>query len=394
MRLGRRLRRTEGKMDVNIGSTIARERRARGITQEALAAHLGVTKAAVSKWEVGASLPDTALMPHIAAYFNITIDELFGLEQGLTREKIGELYGELWAAFGEDFDVAFKRVRAVVSLYYSSWELLANMASLLMAVPVLLEQPAEDPRAGACRAYAIELCERVEDNAHDPALLLGMRRLHASLLMMEGDVAAARTLLQADGAVSAEALAQLSSLDLVSDDVEAARGHGGAALRKGVQALSLACLTLLQAYGQDATTVDALLEALSSLRALFGVEAASPVALTGAYLGAACTHLQAGDPEGALLCLERFADEACALGEQDWSSEDASNDLPILGALVRDAPRVQPVPLAGQTRQSQGEAGTACLLAGYDAVLSAPEWAALANDPRFQAVAARIHALI
>lgn len=38
---------------VNIGRTIARERRRAGVTQEALAAHLGVSKAAVSKWELG-----------------------------------------------------------------------------------------------------------------------------------------------------------------------------------------------------------------------------------------------------------------------------------------------------------------------------------------------------
>ena len=38
---------------VNIGRTIARERRRAGVTQEALAAHLGVSKDAVSKWELG-----------------------------------------------------------------------------------------------------------------------------------------------------------------------------------------------------------------------------------------------------------------------------------------------------------------------------------------------------
>lgn len=40
---------------INIGRTIARERRRAGVTQEALAAHLGVSKAAVSKWELGVS---------------------------------------------------------------------------------------------------------------------------------------------------------------------------------------------------------------------------------------------------------------------------------------------------------------------------------------------------
>lgn len=38
---------------INIGSVIAERRRAAGVTQDALAQHLGVTKAAVSKWELG-----------------------------------------------------------------------------------------------------------------------------------------------------------------------------------------------------------------------------------------------------------------------------------------------------------------------------------------------------
>ncbi|HJB55395.1 MAG TPA: helix-turn-helix domain-containing protein [Candidatus Olsenella avistercoris] len=62
---------------VNIGRTIARERRAAHVTQGALADHLGVSKAAVSKWELGLSVPDVALLPRIAAYFSLTIDELF-----------------------------------------------------------------------------------------------------------------------------------------------------------------------------------------------------------------------------------------------------------------------------------------------------------------------------
>ena len=41
--------------EINIAATLAHRRRERGLTQEEVAAHLGVSKASVSKWETGVS---------------------------------------------------------------------------------------------------------------------------------------------------------------------------------------------------------------------------------------------------------------------------------------------------------------------------------------------------
>lgn len=57
---------------------IARLRRHKGVTQEDLANHLGVTFQAVSKWETGAACPDIALLPAIAAYFRTSVDDVLG----------------------------------------------------------------------------------------------------------------------------------------------------------------------------------------------------------------------------------------------------------------------------------------------------------------------------
>lgn len=51
-----------------------------GRTQEALAGALGVSSQAVSRWEASGGYPDMEMLPSIANYFNITIDELFGYE--------------------------------------------------------------------------------------------------------------------------------------------------------------------------------------------------------------------------------------------------------------------------------------------------------------------------
>ncbi|MBO1679741.1 helix-turn-helix domain-containing protein [Bittarella massiliensis (ex Durand et al. 2017)] len=59
-----------------IGRQIAENRRAKGLTQEQLAEAFGVSPQAVSKWENGASCPDILLLPKLADFFGITVDEL------------------------------------------------------------------------------------------------------------------------------------------------------------------------------------------------------------------------------------------------------------------------------------------------------------------------------
>lgn len=60
-----------------IGDKIRSLRKNKGLTQEQLAEVLSVTAQSVSKWENGISAPDLALLPIIARFFGITMDELF-----------------------------------------------------------------------------------------------------------------------------------------------------------------------------------------------------------------------------------------------------------------------------------------------------------------------------
>lgn len=52
-------------------------RKNKGITQEQLAEAVGVTAQAASKWEMN-GYPDTPLLPHIADFLGVSVDELFG----------------------------------------------------------------------------------------------------------------------------------------------------------------------------------------------------------------------------------------------------------------------------------------------------------------------------
>src|SRR5699024_5397060 len=87
--------------EMNLGRILIENRHKRGITQEELATHIGVSKGAVSKWETNSSLPDISLLPQLASYFDITIDELIGYEPQMEKEEIKKLYLRL----SKDFSV-------------------------------------------------------------------------------------------------------------------------------------------------------------------------------------------------------------------------------------------------------------------------------------------------
>lgn len=59
-----------------IGNRIAKYRKEKHQTQEELAAKLGVSSQAVSKWENDASCPDISILPQLCRELGITTDEL------------------------------------------------------------------------------------------------------------------------------------------------------------------------------------------------------------------------------------------------------------------------------------------------------------------------------
>lgn len=82
----------DGGKKMDIGKQIKAFRTAKGVKQEELAEYLGVSVQAVSKWETGASVPDIALLPNIAVFFGVTIDELFQIPNEAEFERMENMF--------------------------------------------------------------------------------------------------------------------------------------------------------------------------------------------------------------------------------------------------------------------------------------------------------------
>ena len=73
---------------MKLAEKIVRLRKARGMSQEALAEQLGVSRQAVSRWEVGSALPDAGNVLQLSRLFGVTADYLLDDEYAGERETV------------------------------------------------------------------------------------------------------------------------------------------------------------------------------------------------------------------------------------------------------------------------------------------------------------------
>lgn len=154
-------------MQVDIGKNIRALRLGKGVTQEVLAAHLGVTFQAVSKWETGATIPDVLLLPDIAVYFGVTIDALFSLPDEARLARIENMLDDLRALSKEQYEQSESYLQGVLAVNPDN-----DRASWLLA-SVYLKQ------AQTLREKAIEYAKNAlslapNDKAYNTALVEAM----------------------------------------------------------------------------------------------------------------------------------------------------------------------------------------------------------------------------
>lgn len=125
--------------------------------------------------------PDITLLPVLAAYFDISIDELIGYEPQMEREEIQGWYLRAAKEFSDlPFDEALERCRQTVKKYYSCYPVLFHVG-LVMANHFMMAETAE--KAVEVLEEARELFRRVKSEAGDPLLGKEALQLEAFCLL-------------------------------------------------------------------------------------------------------------------------------------------------------------------------------------------------------------------
>ena len=116
---------------MEIGKRIRQMRTNKGVTQEELANALNVSNQAVSRWETGVTTPDIYLLPAIALFFGVTIDEIFNPspEEKLERLRRRFYYTEDYLS-DDEFKSALSFLKEQEGVYDDTadiWHLLAQL---------------------------------------------------------------------------------------------------------------------------------------------------------------------------------------------------------------------------------------------------------------------------
>jgi transcriptional regulator with XRE-family HTH domain len=118
-------------MNVRLGEKIRTLRKAKNISQEVLAQYLGVSFQAVSKWENGDSMPDILLVPAIASFFEVSIDELFDFNRLETEQKIQRACWDIAEYRSEEPERAELALKELLKQYPGNDIILSNLTYVL-----------------------------------------------------------------------------------------------------------------------------------------------------------------------------------------------------------------------------------------------------------------------
>lgn len=305
-------------IDLQLSQNIVRLRREKNVTQEALAAHIGVTKGAVSKWENGSTLPDLATLPLLAAYFDVSVDALLGYTPQLTREQIKEHYQDFARDFSErPFEEVFAEVQALVKEYYACYPLLYQMGVLLLNHFMLAATPDAQQ---AVLGYMDTLLERVQSESDDSALAADARVLQAIVWLQQGrseEVVAVLETLADPTRLTDNVSAVLISAYLMRGDLDKANAQAQLAMYLSLLALVNHSMRFLMIHAQDEAAFRETVARIDAVVAAYDLVHLHPNSVLQFRYQAAVVALQQGNAAEALRQLEQFVAAIAVLFEPD-----------------------------------------------------------------------------
>lgn len=319
-------------MKLSIGTNIQRLRRARGLTQEQLADAVGVSAAAVSKWETGAACPDLFLLAPLARLLGTDLNQLMDFRPQLTDREAQALLREYRTLYESGRpEEAASLCRNLLHQYPNDLWLKFYLASLFLIY-------AQDS------AQAVELLEACAES-EDETLRANAAYVLAGLLCHGPgqDLERAQKLLDGLSFPALDVRALRMSLLAEQAHWDQAEQLAGDALQEHLSDAIL-CLQFLAKGARARGDLARAREMLDRAEQLCA-GAAEPCfsALLSVYVVSAALYCETGEPEQALGEVEHLANSAEAWAAASGQSSHCRYLLRTVAHSLRAARELDPI---------------------------------------------------
>ena len=120
----------------------------KNLTQEDVAAYLGITAQSVSKWERNESYPDITFLPALANIFETSIDLLIGMDTIRAEETTFHIHKKAVTYQQDgDYDMAEKTYRDALRIYPNKPEMIFGLATMRAALYFLYVRAGKEEKA-------------------------------------------------------------------------------------------------------------------------------------------------------------------------------------------------------------------------------------------------------
>ncbi len=142
-------------MSIKVGLIIKDLRAKNGITQDQLATFIGVTPQAISRWESQNGYPDIELLPMIADFFCVSVDELLGRKLDEREKRRSEIYKKIdeYRELGLANEEILSEARIFAAEFPSDEKIQENLAQAICCTYMWEEEPDIDKFSEAERIY-------------------------------------------------------------------------------------------------------------------------------------------------------------------------------------------------------------------------------------------------
>lgn len=278
---------------LHIGETIFKLRKKKKITQEELGKFIGVSTAAVSKWESGSSYPDITFLPLLADFFGISIDKLLNYRIELSDDEVIKITRKCIELFNsEDFYTATQKCEEYILRYKNSYLLKLKMACLFT---MYLWRTNDEERIKRTKIRIKELFEDIVKNSDEERLVEQSLYQLSGIYGTEKKYDEAIKVLNKIRKSEVETNLMLASIYIQKGDLKKGREIFQSELYKNIYFSSMVCSNLAWSYvknEKDLSIAEKYYNLSINIKKAFLVDGKSALNLWSDYLGLASAYLK------------------------------------------------------------------------------------------------------